>query len=240
MAIRAFPPVELADEYGLLAVGGDLEIPSLLLAYQNGIFPWPMRGEERIPWFAPPKRAILFLEDFCPSKSLIKTANSFELRVNSAFPAVIRACGEYRKGGTWITEKIEQAYLDLHNAGFAHSIESFRDGKLVGGLYGVCLGGLFTGESMFYRESNASKVALWALVEFLKAQGVSWIDCQVINPHLATLGVVEMPRSKFMEMLAEQLSKSEIIFSEAQIRSLLPDGKVAKLFHRNQATMHQK
>jgi leucyl/phenylalanyl-tRNA--protein transferase len=222
MVIKAFPPVELADEYGLLAVGGDLEIPSLLLAYRSGIFPWPMRGEKRIPWFAPPKRALIYLNEFSPPRSLIKASGRFELGVNLAFPQVVRACGEFRQGGTWITEEIEAAYLDLYTAGFAHSVESYLNGELVGGVYGVSIGGLFTGESMFYRESNASKVALWALIEFLKAQGVPWIDCQVMNPHLASLGAVEIPRAQFMEMLAQQIAKGELEFKGSTFRRLLP------------------
>ena len=222
MAIRAFPPVELADEYGLLAVGGDLEIPSLLLAYRSGIFPWPMRGERRIPWFAPPKRAVLFLNDFSPARSLSRVLGRFELGIDLSFPQVVRACGESRRDGTWITAEIEAAYNDLHTAGFAHSVESYLDGELVGGVYGVSIGGLFTGESMFYRKSNASKIALWALVEFLKAQGVLWIDCQVMNPHLASLGAVEIPRAEFMPMLSEQLSKDELDFTGSAFRKLLP------------------
>ena len=217
MAIKRFPPFETADEHGLLALGGDLEIESLLLAYRSGVFPWPL-SEDLLAWFAPPKRTVLFLDDFKPSRSLqreVKRAK-FKVDLDRDFSAVVKACAaaKNRKGqkGTWITKEMVAAYVTLHEAGHAHSIESRRNGKLCGGIYGVSIGGFFAGESMFYTESNASKVALYQLVEHLKARGAEWIDCQVMTPHMETFGAVEIERSEYMKLLSKALKKSKRLF----------------------------
>ncbi len=212
MAIERFPPVEYADEHGLLAVGGDLEVGSLLLAYSSGIFPWPMSGLREIPWFAPPTRAVLFLRDFAPPRSLRKAAKraEYEIRVNTAFPSVIRACANAKnrpgQRGSWITRQMVEGYTRFHEAGFAHSVECFKASELVGGLYGVGIAGMFAGESMFYREPNASKIALCALVDLLRARGSEWIDCQQLTPFFSSMGAVEIDRNRFMGLLREALA----------------------------------
>lgn len=209
-----FPPVESADEEGFLAWGGDLEPETLRLAYQSGIFPWPM---ENLPilWFAPPERAILRLADFHISRSLQKLLRQkpWRLCIDTNFLAVVENCAAvYRptQEGTWITRDIQQAYARLHQSGEAHSIEVYLEDELVGGLYGVSWGGYFAGESMFHRVSGASKVALCFLVEHLKKQGVTWLDCEVINPLFESFGAVEIPRSEFMLLLQNSLKSSSI------------------------------
>lgn len=204
----AFPPVHLA-ETGLLAVGGDLSRKRLLLAYRSGIFPWYSDGEPLL-WWSPDPRMVLFPESFHCSRSLqrIIKRKTFTVTLNQAFPEVIRACSATarpRQDGTWITDEMEVAYTDLHRSGYAHSIESWVDGVLVGGLYGVALGGCFFGESMFSTESNASKVAAHALVVAARAWGIPLIDCQVANPHLRSLGGVEISRPAFLRHLQNGL-----------------------------------
>jgi len=158
MAIIEFPSVETAAEDGLLAVGGDLEVSSLVLAYKNGVFPWPIYSDDLLTWFAPDPRAVLFLEEFRVPRRLTRKRRSvpWEFRINTSFTEVINACAssstrKSRDAGTWITEPLKNAYIELHRAGYAHSIECFNEGQLVGGLYGVAVGRLFAGESMFFR-----------------------------------------------------------------------------------------
>jgi len=226
VAIRAFPPVDSADEYGLLAVGGDLDVSSLLLAYQSGIFPWPLTGEQRVTWFAPPERAVLFTAEFAPSHSLVRSMRrkKFTFSFDTCFEEVIGRCASLRnrprEKGTWITAAIQAAYTDLHRAGHAHSLEVFDGETLVGGLYGVSIGKFFAGESMFHEVSDASKAALCMLCKYLKEAGVEWIDCQVTNRHLATLGVREIPRDEYMEMLVRAVSQEPIEFSTKRLRAL--------------------
>ena len=200
-----FPPVEEALRDGLLAVGGDVSIERLLLAYQNGIFPW--FNEDEIPqWWSPDPRFVLFPDDLKVSGSmrqLIKKKH-FEFKINTAFEEVIQNCSSIkRKGmdGTWISEEIGQAYTQLHRLGYAHSAEAWYGGKLVGGLYGVRLGEVFFGESMFSKESNASKFAFISWVKFLKTQGIELIDCQVHTSHLESLGAKMISRKRFIEIL---------------------------------------
>ncbi len=201
-----FPPASHADAEGLLAVGGDLSVTRLLAAYRGGIFPW--YDEPPILWWSPDPRLILEPEGLRVSKSLRKTLRQgrFEIRADTAFAAVVQACAETpRPGedGTWITPDMQRAYLRLHEQGYAHCLETWRDGRLVGGIYGVGLGRVFFGESMFHRETNASKVALVALVDWLRAEGVDLIDCQVTSEHLLSLGAKEIPRALFLERLRE-------------------------------------
>lgn len=211
MTIIAFPPLDTADEDGLLAIGGDLEPDSLVLAYQNGIFPWPI-NEGLLAWFAPPQRAIIFLEDLHISRSLQRelARSTFTTRVDTAFHHVINRCAEVKNRGeqdsTWITQDMIEAYTQLHARGIAHSIEAYLNDELVGGLYGVQLGRFFAAESSFYRKTNASKVAMIALTDYLKQQGITWFDCQVITPFSQSFGATEIPRDAFMQLLGEALS----------------------------------
>ena len=204
-----FPSPELARKDGLLAIGGDLSEERLITAYSMGIFPWYTEGSP-ILWWAPDPRLVLFPEELKVSRSLKKVINkgTFKVTMNTAFDEVVRSCsGMLRKGqeGTWITEDMIAAYTRLHKAGYAHSIESWYEGELAGGLYGITLGKAFFGESMFSRRSNASKVAFVWLVERLKEQGFRLIDCQVTTGHLLTLGAREVPRKMFLEILREAL-----------------------------------
>lgn len=217
MVIDAFPPVEEATDDGLLAVGGDLEVESLLNAYRNGIFPWPIHSQV-LTWFAPPERTILFLDEFRPSRSLRRERrrSRLQFRFNQDFDSVVRGCQELdqrkEQGGTWITTELRLAYNRLHKAGHAHSIEAYEEDRLVGGLYGVAIGGMFAGESMFYRKSNASKLALWFLVEHLQRHQVKWLDCQVMTPLLKTLGAREISRVEFMKLLEIAVAQETVLF----------------------------
>ena len=198
-----FPPVDaaLTDPNGLLAAGGDLTAPRLLDAYRRGIFPWSA-DDEPILWWCPDPRMVLFVDEFNVSRSLRKRLRSgvFTVSADRAFDQVMRGCAGPRADGdgTWITAAITRSYTALHRMGHAHSIETWRDGLLVGGLYGVSIGRMFFGESMFARESDASKVALACLARQLERWGFSMIDCQMSTAHLATLGAREIPRRDFV------------------------------------------
>ncbi len=199
-----FPPVHLAED-GLLAVGGNLSRKRLLLAYRSGIFPWYSDGEPLL-WWSPDPRMVLIPEEFHCSRSLLRVVKkgTFRVTLNQAFAQVIHACGETpRPGqdGTWITSEMEAAYIDLHEAGYAMSIECWSGETLVGGLYGIALGGCFFGESMFSHQPNASKVAAYTLVRAASAWGIPLIDCQVANPHLQSLGAREIRREAFLARL---------------------------------------
>jgi leucyl/phenylalanyl-tRNA--protein transferase len=201
-----FPDPNDADESGLLAVGGDLHPKRLLLAYAQGIFPWPHGDEWPMLWFSPEPRMVLLPSDLHVSRSLRKTCNKglYDIRFDSAFEQVIRACSAtYRpnQDGTWVTPEMVEAYCRLHELGFAHSIEAWADGELTGGLYGISLGGAFFGESMFAHRSDASKVAFVYLVRQLQAWAFQLIDCQVYTEHLESFGAQEWPRSGFLRAL---------------------------------------
>jgi leucyl/phenylalanyl-tRNA--protein transferase len=207
----AFPPVASAwgpssDAPGLLAAGGDLSVSSLQKAYANGIFPWFSEGQPNL-WWSPDPRMVLRVANFQLHRSLRKTITRFtrdprcQVRFNTAFADVIGACANSKRGaqaGTWILPTMVAAYVRLHGAGQAHSVETWMDGKLVGGLYCVALGNAVFGESMFARQPDASKIALAALVGFCHHHGVEMIDCQQNTGHLASLGAAEMPRSDFL------------------------------------------
>lgn len=201
-----FPPVERANSDGLLAYGGNLRLSTLRLAYQRGIFPWPVDGYPLL-WFAPPRRGILHLDEFHIPRRLARTLrqNPFEMRIDTAFPEVIRACAAARRDeeGTWITPPMIAAYIRLHRAGEAHSVEAWRDGELVGGLYGVSWGAYFCGESMFHHETDASKAAIVHLVHHLQSRGATWLDTQMLTPLFTSFGTREVPRADFMEMLGD-------------------------------------
>ena len=209
-----FPPVDAAlrDPNGLLCAGADLSVERLLTAYRGGIFPW-YSGDEPILWWSPDPRMVLYCDELKVSRSLAKNFRNkgFEIRIDSAFSRVIRACAEPRKGepGTWLGKEMQAAYEALHRAGHAHSFETWLDDRLVGGLYGVAIGRAFFGESMFSRATDASKVALVALVEELRARGFPMIDCQQRTPLLASLGAREIPRRQFLRRLAALVNYSE-------------------------------
>lgn len=213
-----FPSVELADEDGLLAIGGDLEVETLLQAYKNGIFPWPIFEKVPMMWFAPSSRAILFLDKFNFSKNLKKTLEkgNYTFSIDLNFPMVIHHCaraGDRAKPNkTWITPEMTEAYIDFHQAGYVHSVECYREDLLIGGLYGVSIGKMFAGESMFYKESNASKLALCYLISFLLDRGVTWIDCQQMTPFFKSLGAEEVERNFFMQLLKTAINEKINLF----------------------------
>jgi leucyl/phenylalanyl-tRNA--protein transferase len=208
----AFPSPEEADPSGLLAVGGDLAPERLLLAYSLGIFPWPLVAEPLL-WFSPDPRMAMRPAELRVSRSLRKVLRrgDFEVRLDTAFAEVVRRCAQVPRrdeAGTWITPELSAAYCRLHELGFAHSAEAWQHGELVGGLYGVSLGGTFFGESMFAERSDASKAAFVALVRQLAAWGFDLIDCQVHTEHLARFGASEWPRRRFLRALAASLERS--------------------------------
>ncbi|WP_020589830.1 leucyl/phenylalanyl-tRNA--protein transferase [Desulfobacter curvatus] len=200
-----FPPAWLARPDGLLCIGGDLCPKRLILAYRSGVFPW-FSNSEPILWWSPDPRLILFPSRIRVSKSLKKTIrkNCFSIRINTAFEQTIVACSQPRQDkpeGTWLVDEMIDAYITLHKMGIAHSVEAWQEDRLVGGLYGICLGKTFFGESMFSLVSNASKVALVALAQELHSQGFGMIDCQVTSGHLLRMGAQEITRDLFLDIL---------------------------------------
>jgi leucyl/phenylalanyl-tRNA--protein transferase len=210
-----FPDVALAlrDPDGLLALGGDLSSERLLLAYRSGIFPW-FGPDQPLLWWSPDPRLVLYPDGLRVSRSLARTlrAGPFRVTLDSAFSAVIEQCAVRRKGqaGTWITPEMRNAYQRLHRAGHAHSVESWQGDTLVGGLYGVAIGRIFFGESMFTRASDASKVAFVHLVRQLQAWDFALIDCQVQTRHLQSLGAVSIPRAEFVQQLAVHCARAPV------------------------------
>ncbi|HEY7753721.1 MAG TPA: leucyl/phenylalanyl-tRNA--protein transferase [Steroidobacteraceae bacterium] len=208
----ALPPTTraLKEPNGLLAVGGALSPEWLIHAYAHGVFPW-YSAEQPILWWAPDPRAVLLPEEFRVSRSLARSMRrrGYETRIDTAFEAVIEACAGPRHGsaGTWITREMHAAYVELHERGLAHSFETWAGGELVGGLYGVALGRMFFGESMFTRETDASKVALARLVGECRRHAVPLIDCQMPSPHLASLGSRSLPRREFEQALARLVAQ---------------------------------
>jgi leucyl/phenylalanyl-tRNA---protein transferase len=207
-----FPPPDYADPSGLIAVGGDLSSERLLEAYRVGIFPW-YSDDQPILWWSPDPRFVLELDEFKISRSLQKTLRRkiFQVTFDRVFEEVIAACSVVpREGqrGTWITQEMRDAYLELHGLGYAHSVESWFGGKLAGGLYGVSLGKAFFGESMFHHKTDASKVALATLVEKLKSWGFHFIDSQMTTEHMMSLGAKEVPRRIFLKRLQSALRHS--------------------------------
>ena len=204
-----FPPPHLASGEGLLAIGGDLSRERLLLAYRMGIFPW-FSDDEPILWWSPDPRLVLYPREIRISKTLKKIIRKgvFTVTVDSAFVRVINQCAQIRlenNQGTWIVEDMIDVYCKLHESGFAHSVEAWRQGELAGGLYGVSLGRCFFGESMFTRVSNASNVALVTLVEYLNKLSFDMLDCQLTTKHLLRFGAREIPRARFLKQLEESL-----------------------------------
>jgi leucyl/phenylalanyl-tRNA--protein transferase len=213
-----FPDPRFSSPEGIVALGGDLTPSSLMSAYRQGIFPWPIEGLP-LTWFCPPVRAILRFSDLHVPASLKRELKRREFRftIDSNFPEVIRSCATiYRPdaGGTWITREMQSAYVRLFELGFAHSVEVWNGTSLVGGIYGVDAGGLFCGESMFHREANASKLGLLFLIEHLKQHGADWIDIQVMSPHMRAFGAVEIPRNQFLNELAITQQRGLCLFPE--------------------------
>ena len=205
----AFPSPHLASKEGLLAVGGDLTLTRLLLAYSLGIFPWYSEGEP-ILWWSPDPRLVLYPNELKISRSLYKVIKkgAYTITIDHAFDRVINDCAQVRlenQEGTWIVDEMVKAYCYLHESGFAHSVEAWADDRLAGGLYGVSLGRCFFGESMFTRVSNASKVAFVSLVQHLRSLDFALIDCQITTGHLTRFGAREIPRSRYLKELDEAL-----------------------------------
>jgi leucyl/phenylalanyl-tRNA---protein transferase len=203
----AFPPAEAADPDGIVAVGGDLEPGTLLAAYRSGLFPMPLHGRGGGPmaWWSPDPRGILPLDGLRVPRSLRAARQRYEVRIDSAFGAVVEACADTDRTGAWITPQVASAYTRLHDLGWAHSVEAWDDDGLAGGLYGVAVDGLFAGESMFHRRRDASKVALVALVDLLGGDGDRrrLLDVQWATDHLRTLGAVEVPRPRYLGLLEQ-------------------------------------
>ncbi len=209
-----FPDPSLAEADGLLAIGGDLSTERLLVAYSQGIFPWYSEGEPPLWWFTDP-RLIIFPDSFKISKRFARTLRNTDFRItfDSDFLRIINACADIRttKGeGTWISKDMKDAYYQLHLAGYAHSVECWLEDELAGGLYGVQIGNVFFGESMFTRISNGSKAALVALVTHLKQQGIKLIDCQMTTQHLQSFGAEEISGEKFKTLLKQHINPEDI------------------------------
>ncbi len=210
-----FPHPRYADRRGLLAIGGDLSPERLILAYRNGIFPWFNEGDP-ICWYSPNPRMVLFPEKIKISKSMkqVLERKYFNISFNSAFEEVMRSCSMIPRSdqfGTWISEDMIKAYTEMHQLGYAHSVEARQNGELVGGLYGIALGKCFFGESMFAKVSNASKAAFISLVKKLEDMGFWLIDCQIYTSHLASLGAELIPRDSFLEYLEKNRKEEEKI-----------------------------
>ena len=201
-----FPDPAVADEAGVVGVGADLEPGTLLTAYRSGLFPMPAGRGSRIAWWSPDPRGVIPLDGLVVSRSLRRSVQRYEIRFDTAFADVIRRCADPHRDGGWISPDIIGAYTLLHDLGWAHSVETWDGDTLVGGLYGVSIGGLFAGESMFHEATDASKVALVGLVERLKDGGATLLDVQWTTPHLRTLGAVDVPRSLYLELLADAVS----------------------------------
>jgi leucyl/phenylalanyl-tRNA--protein transferase len=206
-------PPEQADEDGFVGLGGDLDPPCLLRAYSEGIFPWFNEGDP-ILWWSPDPRAIFQLEDFHISRRLRRTIRSgkFQITFNRDFAAVIRNCAD-RAEGTWITSTMIDAYERLHRMGHAHSAEAWQDGELAGGVYGVAVGGFFAAESMFFRKTDGSKVALAALVERVKLRGYELLDTQLVTAHTSSLGAIEIPRQAYLRRLRTAIKRRDVKFA---------------------------
>lgn len=217
MPVLRFPDPRTATEEGVVAVGGDLHPDSLLLAYRQGIFPWPVEGMPLL-WFSPAERGVLDFADLHLPRSLVRARRRSTLRctIDKAFAAVIRACADAPRpgqAGTWITPEIITAYVRLHRMGIAHSVDVWHDDRLAGGIYGVDVDGAFAAESMFHREPNASKLALLFLVDHLRAHGLDWLDIEVLSPHLERLGAKAISRDEFLERLRRTRARRLRLFA---------------------------
>jgi len=217
MPIIDFPSIEDADENGLVAIGGDLHPQSLLLAYSKGIFPWPVGPEYPLAWFSPDPRGVIKCSDMHIPRKLKKELRKQNLKVtfNKNFRDVIEICSivhENSDSGTWITDEIKQGYIDFHEAGHAYSIEVWNEENLVGGLYGVVIGNFISGESMFHKETNASKLALITLLYNLKLNDVLQLDTQMVTNITKSIGATEVKRSDFLKNVQTEIKKPKLIF----------------------------
>lgn len=208
-----FPDPELAEENGLLAIGGDLSVQRLLAAYSRGIFPWYSEDEPPLWWFTDP-RLVIFPDEFHISKRFSRTLRNcdFQTTFDTDFTRIIQSCADVRvqnNEGTWISSDMQKAYIALHDAGYAHSVECWLNDELAGGLYGVQIGSVFFGESMFTRITNGSKVALVALVDYVQKHGIQLIDCQMTTNHLLHFGAREIDGSTFRNLLQRYIKKSD-------------------------------
>lgn len=203
----AFPSAQRAHHSGLVAAGGDLAPGTLLAAYRSGLFPMPGDVAGEIHWWSPDPRGVIELDAFHASRSLQRSRRRFDVRVDTCFRQVVTTCSALDRPGAWITEPIVDAYCQLHELGWAHSVEVFdTDGTLVGGLYGVGIGGFFAGESMFHLVTDASKMAVWALVDVLAAGGATLFDVQWTTDHLRTLGATDLSRDRYLQRLTGAVS----------------------------------
>jgi leucyl/phenylalanyl-tRNA--protein transferase len=220
-----FPSPTSANRDGLVAVGGDLSVERLLLGYRCGIFPWPIFDDDLMTWFSPDPRAILEFDDLRVSRSLRKHRRRFRVTVNRCFGRVVAGCAAPApdRPSTWITAELGRAYLELHHRGHAHSIETWVDDELVGGLYGVALNGLFAGESMFSRVADASKVALVELVERLRRGGYVLLDIQQATPHMLRMGARELSRRAYLERLDQAMTVSARFPTDDGTVTTVPD-----------------
>jgi leucyl/phenylalanyl-tRNA--protein transferase len=204
-----FPPADSADDDGIVGIGADLEPDTLVAAYSQGLFPMPLRAgaQEVLAWWSPDPRGVLPLDGLQVSRSLRRSCDRYRVTFDERFDAVIDGCADPSRSGGWITRQIRDAYVRLHQLGVAHSVEAWSDdGQLAGGLYGVAIGGLFAGESMFHRQRDASKVALVALVTALRGNERGMLDVQWVTPHLASLGAVGIPRRDYLVRLRAALA----------------------------------
>jgi leucyl/phenylalanyl-tRNA--protein transferase len=217
-----FPPVETADEHGIVLVGGKLRPDWIVAAYHRGIFPWPIQVGHRtvLAWFSPDPRTLLEYDHLHISRRLARRLRSgqFEVTFNQAFPRVMAGCAAPRNDdeGTWITPELMHAYCLLHKSGLAHSVEVWQDGELVGGLYGVAFGGYFSGESMFHTVTDASKVALVSMSQHLRQRGYTMFDVQVLSPHLESMGATEISREQFLHRLRQAL-RLTVVFADGLV-----------------------
>ncbi len=225
--IWEFPPsARFQPDDDLVATGADLEPGTVLAAYRRGIFPMPLGGRRApMAWFSPVRRGILRPQDLHVSRSLARSARRFEIRVDTACAEVIDACADPRRPSGWIDDQIRAAYLRLHALGWVHSVETWRDGRLVGGLYGLAVGGLFAGESMFHHETDASKVALIGLVRMLDDGQHRLIDTQWQTAHLASLGVSEVLREEYLRLLADVLATPDLDVERFRLDVRSPEGR---------------
>ena len=200
-----FPPAESADEYGIVGVGADLEPETILAGYSQGLFPMPLEPNGRLAWWSPDPRAIMPL-DMHISRSLARSMRKFNFTINQSFTEVMEACADPSRPHGWIDSQVLAAYNQLHQLGWAHSVECWNDaGDLVGGVYGVGVGAMFAGESMFHRETDASKAALVHLTQNLSENGIELFDVQWMTPHLKSLGAIDLPRSEYLRRLKDAL-----------------------------------
>jgi leucyl/phenylalanyl-tRNA---protein transferase len=201
-----FPPVDDAESEGPAVMGGDLEPGTLLAAYRAGLFPMPLGRRGQLGWFSPDPRGVLLIGDLRVSRSLRRSMHRFDIRIDTAFDEVIRGCADPRRPHGWIDQRIIAAYTRLFDLGWAHSVETWEDGELAGGLYGVAIGAFFAGESMFHRSTDASKAALVGLVEILRPVRHALIDVQWATPHLRSLGVSEVSRPEYLALAATAMA----------------------------------